>query len=224
MRSDRMIISCSVCSTRFLVDAKAIGPEGRRVRCGSCGNTWVQTVPPEATPAPEIILEPPPDRIRPIPPGSNLPVVIPPKRRKGPVIGWTAAGLVAGALAVGLVFARHEIVETWPPAAAAYEVVGLEVEAIGTGLSLQNVRSEQRMDNGTPVLALTGQVANVSDKARDVPPIRAVALDPDRRALQSWRIQTSPARLLPGEVATFASVQRDVGEQVAQIRVTFEAP
>ena len=41
-----MIITCPECQTRFKTSAKAIGPNGRTVRCASCSTTWF--VPAEA--------------------------------------------------------------------------------------------------------------------------------------------------------------------------------
>jgi predicted Zn finger-like uncharacterized protein len=40
-----MILICPACATRFVVDPAAIGPDGRRVRCARCAQTWFQEVP-----------------------------------------------------------------------------------------------------------------------------------------------------------------------------------
>jgi predicted Zn finger-like uncharacterized protein len=42
-----MIITCPECSSRFFVDAAAIPPAGRKVRCSSCSAVWNQLPMPE---------------------------------------------------------------------------------------------------------------------------------------------------------------------------------
>lgn len=83
-----MILNCSKCATRYLVTDTAIGDKGRMVRCANCGYSWFQA-PAWNEDIPEIELQrkPPPVppfsmsesvamRKRPLPPGSNLPVVV----------------------------------------------------------------------------------------------------------------------------------------------------
>ena len=125
------------------------------------------------------------------------------------------------AILAGGYFVRAQIVQIWPPAALFYETVGLPVDPPGTGLQLQNVRSEQRADNGATLLVVEGQIINVSDAVRTVPKVRAVSLGFDRKPVQTWNIDTSSEQLLPGEIATFRSTQRDPGA-VAEVMVTFE--
>jgi predicted Zn finger-like uncharacterized protein len=35
-----MHLNCPSCESRFVIDPTALGPSGRKVRCGSCGHTW----------------------------------------------------------------------------------------------------------------------------------------------------------------------------------------
>lgn len=44
-----MKLVCPSCESGFLVDATDIGPTGRKVRCGRCGNSWL-AMPVEAVP------------------------------------------------------------------------------------------------------------------------------------------------------------------------------
>ncbi len=51
-----MIISCPECDGKFRIDASALGPGGRTVRCGKCAHTWLQTRPePEAEVVPAAV-------------------------------------------------------------------------------------------------------------------------------------------------------------------------
>jgi predicted Zn finger-like uncharacterized protein len=44
-----MILTCPQCDTSYNVDIDVLPPEGRKVRCKTCGHTWIQT--PEFFPA-----------------------------------------------------------------------------------------------------------------------------------------------------------------------------
>ncbi|MEI6556895.1 MAG: hypothetical protein WCO00_00700 [Rhodospirillaceae bacterium] len=130
------------------------------------------------------------------------------------------AGL--GGLAVFLLSARGQIVDLWPAAARLYEVIGLPVEPPGAGLLFQNIKSEQRTDNGVAVLVLEGQIANASAVDRVVPAVIATTLGPDHKPVKSWHVVVTQARLEPGAIATFRSMERDPGA-VAEVAITFAA-
>ena len=138
-------------------------------------------------------------------------------RDLGRWIGF-AAGIVG--LVVFVLADRMLIVGLWPAAARLYAVVGVPVEPPGAGLQFQNIKSEQRVDNGTTILVLEGQIANVSTTDRPVPPVVATSLGPDHQPVKSWRVTVTQDRLAPGAIATFRSQERDPGT-VGEISVTF---
>src|SRR5258708_30875464 len=115
----RMIVSCPSCSTRYIVDPKTLGPTGRMVRCANCKHTWTQA-PPADMPKP-VDVETPPDSLRPIPPGSNLPAFPQPRARSAQTAGWLVFLVVLIGGAAGMVAGRDHIVGVWPPAARLYD-------------------------------------------------------------------------------------------------------
>ena len=38
-----MLISCSSCNSKYLVNSADLKPKGRTVKCAKCGDTWYQT-------------------------------------------------------------------------------------------------------------------------------------------------------------------------------------
>lgn len=213
-----MLIPCPNCSTRYTVADSAMPPQGRKVRCAGCGHVWYQRpIVEEGAAGTPLVNDLPQATRRPTP----APRTVKAPRSRGSIVAWAAFAVLLVAILAGGYFARTEVVRLWPPAALFYETVGLPVDPPGAGLQLQNVRSEQRPDNGATLLVVEGQIINVSDAVRTVPKVRAVSLGFDRKPVQTWTIDTSSGQLLPGEIATFRSTQRDPGA-VAEVMVTFE--
>lgn len=211
-----MLITCPNCSTRYTVADSAVPAQGRKVRCKSCGHVWYQR-PVVEEPQHTLLAEEFALARRP----AAKPAKVKRPLSRGMVIGWAAFAVLLAAVLAGGYFGRAHIVRLWPPAALLYETVGLPVEPPGTGLQLQNVRSEQRTENGGTLLVVEGQIVNASDVVRPVPKVRAVSLGFDHKPVQTWMIETTSSQLLPGEIATFRSTQRDPGA-VAEVMVTFE--
>jgi predicted Zn finger-like uncharacterized protein len=100
-----MIVTCPVCSTRYLVDPRALGSAGRLVRCASCSHTW-QQAPPEDAPRRIDLVAPQPEFAAAAGGRVQLPA-LPPRRRRSAallvpllalfvLIGVTGAGLWVG--------------------------------------------------------------------------------------------------------------------------------
>jgi len=220
-----MILSCTACGTRYLIDPILLGPEGRAVRCAKCGHQWTQT-PPEDLPR-QVELPPLESDFRAIPgaarpPGTNLPALANQRRPRSGIIAWTVLLLIVGGLAAGLVLARHDIVAAWPPAAKLYELAGFAGEEVGSGLELRNVSSANRSEEGVPILAIEGEVANISAASRDVPTMRAIVKEGDKD-VQSWTFKAAQTRLLPGESASFVTSLRNPPTGATGLTITFTA-
>lgn len=216
-----MIVSCPSCSTRYIVDPKALGATGRMVRCANCKHTWMQA-PPADMPKP-VDVEAPPDSVRPIPAGSNLPA-FPPPPRTGPAeaIGWMVFLVVLIGGAIGLYAGRNDVVALWPPAAKMYDLVGLSLELPGAGLELRDVTSANRED-GAPAIVVEGTVANVSGQPRGVPRLKAVARSAANQDLKNWTFTPSVPVLMPGETVNFKAELPDPPRGGTSLSITFTA-
>jgi|GEM_PF-1138748 len=166
-----MILTCSACSTRFLVDPALLGAEGRMVRCAKCGHQWKQALPEDVakdsaeSPAEEITAPPLETGPRTIPAGAELPSFPQKSTRRNTAIGWVVLAVVVIGVLGGGTIARDQIVALWPPAAKLYETVGLAVEPVPFDLALRNVKHSQRTEDGVPVLIIEGEVKNNSKYA-----------------------------------------------------------
>jgi predicted Zn finger-like uncharacterized protein len=220
-----MIVTCTSCSKRYLVDARALGVGGRNVRCAHCGHTWFQTPPADAPQLFDTTLAAAPEssaagetewretRVQ-------LPAVAR-SRVRGQIVGWSVAAIAVVALVWGLIAERADIVNLWPPAARLYTMIGYGPTAPGTGLELRKVTPSRGIENGVPILAIDGEVVNVSPVARDVPKLKVALRDGNDKELQAWTIAVTDQRLLPGASVPFHTTITQPAEAATGVVVSF---
>ncbi|MBI1777403.1 MAG: zinc-ribbon domain-containing protein [Proteobacteria bacterium] len=218
-----MILTCPSCSKRYALASSAVGDEGRKVRCGNCGETWFQAPAEIEEQEPVDVIVPPADAIEPPPlrRGANLPALRGQARSGSGRRGWAALALGAVVLLLGVVLGREPLVAAWPPSARLYEAIGIPVPAPGAGLALREINSERKVEAGTPVLVVMGEIANMSTDVRDVPPLRAALRDSGRHELQSWVFPADTPRLLPGETVHFKSEFANPSAEAVDLTITF---
>jgi predicted Zn finger-like uncharacterized protein len=192
-----MLIQCPQCSAQYAVPDQAIGIGGRNVRCAKCAHNWF-VAHPAATPlaeTPTSTVES--NKPRPIPPGSNLPVI------KRPPVPMGAKASVFGMLA----------------AAIALMLLWLAPETYGyphsKGFGLAEVAMFSRMDdkhpeNKQPVYEISVKILNMSDKTLPVPILRVTVLNKEGVALQYWDVSEEGATLEPGKTIPFSSGPLDI--------------
>jgi len=239
-----MILTCSACSTRYLVGDAAIGVEGRTVRCAKCGHTWhvegvariqaaaVDEDGEEAGAPPAMAGDPAAEetsrdaalaqRLRPIPQGSGLPALPGDIRRPFPV-GWIVLLLVVIAVIAGLIFGREALVAAWPPANRIYASFGFPVDLPGMGLAFRDVTSSRTEENGRSFLLVRGRVANITNAERAVPGVRILLKDEQDQVVQDWSFKTDRASIGPGEAVPFETRVAEPSAQARGLTIEFVA-
>ena len=138
-----MMLSCTACATRYVVDPIALGPAGRTVKCARCGHFWFQEPPPleldikasDAEDHEDIVEpareeEPEPRRSR-----TYLPS-IPSERHQHPATfaGWLTVAALIWVLVAGLWAGRTQLVA----AERLYKSVGITVATTPPGEGLES--------------------------------------------------------------------------------------
>jgi len=172
-----MILNCSKCATRYLIADASIGPAGRSVRCANCGHSWFE-------PAPESLREPPSElppphiapstlRKHPIPPGSNLPVVVVVHRAPG-WLKYLCVMLLPLLLIMTPFAYRKTILDHHPEFAFLYEPFGIYYT---DGLALADITlKSSQAGNGQTHYTLACSVINEAKGSRTMPVVVATLL------------------------------------------------
>jgi len=231
-----MILTCPACATSYFIRDDAMGPNGRKVRCKSCGEVWHASndeplelsLEPEPEPkpaapesAPEIhsLAETPAPEL-----GKAFRARAEQQRRvrraaaHGVVWAGLACGFV-GLIASALLF-RVEVVEAFPRAAAAYAAVGAPVNPIGLDFEAM---SAKEAPNHPGMVLVSGALRNVRDTEIVAPPVRVALLDEHGAEVGFKVVTIDAAPVLPGKVQGFAVMIPDPGGHGADIGVNFVA-
>ncbi|MCR5874657.1 DUF3426 domain-containing protein [Phenylobacterium sp. J426] len=245
-----MILTCPDCATSYFVDDARIPPEGRVVKCSSCGNRWraEREAPAEAASSePEIVAEPPvieDDIVAEPAPAAQLPpedveIVAEPapepalrrrsarpppkpkaKSKRGAVIAWTALAATVVA-AAGVVVFRDQIVRMAPASGGVFAAVGLPVDRLG--LTIGDVRSVATLQGGRPVLSITGAIRNTRSETVTAPPLRVSILDRSGKPVAARIARPLNADVPPGATRYFAIAIADPPAGSASLDIVFEA-
>jgi predicted Zn finger-like uncharacterized protein len=261
-----MILTCPNCSARFMIDGNALGPAGRTVRCGACGQSWLQR--PEPAPGDQALAEPTPppspaltipsvdgDAPPPAPaPEAMAPEVkapeIPPQPEKhrgrrraeaeaaaaaaaerrprsalSRILVWFVFVFIVAGIVIGGYRFRNEIVRIWPPAMKLYEVLQVDVEP-PTGLGLhvpqESLRFRRESEGSIPILVVSGDILNVSNRAQRVTPMRILLLDKEQKVLRTERVKIEDRTLEPGKRLPFQTSIPNAPPEAAAVRITFD--
>jgi predicted Zn finger-like uncharacterized protein len=211
-----MILTCPQCSTRYHVDATALGAAGRTVRCANCGQRWSVSPPADtpqivefSTPAPATV-----PRMRPVAAGEQVQ-----NRRSISLVGWLVA-VLAVLVVASVVIGRNEIVAGFPASASIYQKLGLI--PVEHGLQFEAITSTRLQEGGIAVLVVEGGIVNVTPDDREVPPIRITLLDSGGRQLQEELFRAKEQHLQPGARTSFSGRVVNPADRARNFSITFE--
>lgn len=221
-----MILTCPACATSYFVDDAKIGNEGRTVRCASCGERWLATLPQEdGAPAPVITdeqraesaaarraqrLKEAQEAAQAAVSAEDGPIIFASQARSrkktAPQISpmLITAGMAAGVVALlgAAVVMRADVVRIWPQSASAFALVGLAPNP--TGLALEGIKADRILKDGKAALSVTGAIRNVSHNPLIAPPLRITLSDPAGKALAVQIAKPDGVTIPVGAVRYFA--------------------
>jgi len=218
-----MVVTCPHCSRRYMLDDALLPQEGRQVRCIACHHVWRQS--------PHISLQP---SLPPLRDGASLelPMNVTSERS----FSWMGLIAFIGILFTGIstfIFGRNYIVSYWPEGEKYYELVGLQVNLPGSGLSIMNATSQMDQNGDSELIRVMGNVMNTSSRVRPIPPLKIKLMGDNSHPnclerekeggciLDHWEHRLSEQSLLPGEKIHFETEPRPKVQGTQHIRVEF---
>jgi len=212
-----MIVTCPQCATRYRIVESEFPHDGRIVRCGKCGCSWVQQ--------PDTVDQPTAGAVdaesaEELAPSAN------PLRPKGQRLAvFTALLGLAAVVALivwGLLGNRDVVMRVWPQSAALYRGIGALPEP--KDLLLTNVSYRRDTEAGLPVLTIRGVIANNSSTQIAVPPIEAILSDGNGRVVDRWNFSSGILQLAAGQKAEFTMRRIDPPASARHFQINFTHP
>ena len=133
--------------------------------------------------------------------------------------GWAALALFVGGTLMGGYQWRADIASVWPATTHVYAAVGAPVNL--RGLEFRNVGYERQEEQGLPVLAVTGEVVNVSGKAIALPRLRVGLRDGGQKELYHWTFALGQPELPADEAASFMTRLSSPPVEARDIEIRF---
>lgn len=228
-RTPAMIIRCPSCTTRYDLPVSRFDTDGTMIKCSVCGHDWIEGRAIEIShdTAPQL-------------PAVNDPVYQPDneirrlveanreaqetfatrrKRRRRLAIAWASMAVVASApVAFALAF-PETVVWVAPATITAYKALGQEVNVYG--LAIRNVEMQHLIADGKRIIAIKGDLANISQGTRKIPWLRFGLKDDKSTEVYSWQLDTAARPLNPGESTGFVTRIASPPETAGEVEIRF---
>jgi hypothetical protein len=117
--------------------------------------------------------------------------------------GWIAFAAAVAAPFILVALFPEQVVRVAPAAALFYEGAGIAVNIYG--LEIRPIDQQHMILDGTHVLAIKGDIVNVSGSDRKVPSLRFILRDRASKDVYAWTVASSIRPLRPGEMTSFTT-------------------
>ncbi len=208
-----MIITCPSCATRYNMPASHFSADGTMIKCAACGHGWLESR------AVEVMAEPEPQTLAtasPVPePDREIERLLEASRqarnafeasrkeRRRRLMAW---GGFAAALTLPFIIAAmfpEYFVRAAPATVVAYDALGQHVNIYG--LDIRRIEMQHIITKGKRVLAVKGEIANISDTEQKMPWLRFGLRDAANAEIYQWTLDAGARPLKPGEVTGFVT-------------------
>ena len=240
-----MLIECPHCAKTCHIPRDSVGQAGRSQRCSACHGLWHVTacsqqggwedmrlrpveMPAEDEFTPGIEINAIATSTRGAPPSceesyGDAPLAGPsppgaPWRLPRPPGALLATVLVL-ALGMGLVAERRQLVRLAPVSAGFYAAIGLPVNL--RGLELRHVTSTLVGEGSQRVLAVEGEITNVSRAEAAVPLLQVSLRGSGSQEIYGWTTSAPKARLTQGETVEFRARLASPPDSARDVTVRF---
>lgn len=200
-----MILTCPQCATRYLLPAHMLTPEGRRVKCSNCVDTWFQLPDSTELDQPKEKFDDIPDGVKPLQEGTNLPTVseeVPIPAREFRLPGGRKGGYVAAAGTFVVILALLFLME--PVFANSlsftkkfYSLFGYPFPVAGEGLVFDGMTAQKSKEGNKEKLVIAGTILNLKYQSAQVPMIEASMRNDKGEVLEHWIIRPPADHLGP---------------------------
>ena len=228
-RRNAMLTQCPSCKTRLDHSVFDLAPNGGVLRCPSCSYGWF------GGKSVEIVAEP----IRSVPvtlEHAAVPEVevqhlvsasrlaqeafeLRRKQRRAAGVAWIGLVMFAITPAAVALSAPERVVAAAPAAIGLYDWLGREVNIYG--LKIKRVELQHLMADGQKVIAIKGELINVSGSDRKIPWLRFGLRSAENKEVYQWKLDTESRPLRPGEAKSFITRIASPPENASTVEIRF---
>lgn len=140
-------------------------------------------------------------------------------QRRKRVAAWVGLGVIATAPLLGAVAYPEQVVAAVPATIAFYDWIGHDVNIYG--LEIRAVDLQHLMVDGKKVIAVKGELSNVSQTVRKIPWLHFGLRSKDDAEVYSWTLDTEVRPLKPGETTSFVTRLASPPETARNLKIRF---